>query len=155
MNPPATNVILVAFRNASRLAGMFSVSVTVPVKPLSANTLIWVSPTRGPSGVPSGSWNELTSGPMLVWEEVILKSAVGVDTVTLTRTLVVLDSVVGDVPVVPVIVRVKLAGDGRAVQLTLSVVPDTVAVHPVGATLVENVTVPVKPLIGVNDSAEV
>ena len=80
---------------------------------------------------------------------------VKLDCVTLTKTLVVLDNVAGDVPVVPVIVRVKLAGDGIAVQLTVSVVPETLAMHPVGAALVENVTVPVKPLIAVNDSAEV
>ena len=153
LGPPATNVTLVAFRTASRLAGIVSESVTVPVKPLIANTLIWVSPTRGPSGVPSGSWNEVTRGPMLVWEEVITKLAAGVD--TLTVTLVVLDNVVGAVPVVPVIVRVKLAGDGTAVQLTVSVVPETLAVHPVEAGLVEKVTVPLKPLIAVNDSAEV
>jgi len=90
---------------------------------------------------------------MLVWEEVILKSAAGVD--TLTATLVVLDNVVGAVPVVPVMVSVKLAGDGTAVQLTVRVVPETVAVHPVGAALVENVTVPEKPLMAVNDSVEV
>ena len=77
------------------------------------------------------------------------------DCVTLTTTLVVLDNVVGAVPVMPVIVRVKLAGDGIAVQLTVSVVPETLAMHPVGAALVENVTVPLKPLIAVNDSAEV
>src|SRR5437879_13669514 len=76
------------------------------------------------------------------------------DCVTLTTTLVVLDNVVGAVPVMPVIVRVKLAGDGIAVQLTVSVVPETLAMHPVGAALVENVTVPLKPLIAVNDSAE-
>ena len=152
VGPPATNVTLVAFRTASRLAGIVSESATVPVKPLIENTLIWVSPTRGPSGVPSGSWNEVTRGPMLVWEEVILKSAVGGD--TLTATLVVLDNV-GAVPVVPVMVRVKLAGDGTAVQLTVRVVPETVAVHPVGAALVENVTVPEKPLMAVNDSVEV
>ena len=144
---------LVAFRTASRLAGIVSESATVPVKPLIENTLIWVSPTRGPSGVPSGSWNEVTRGPMLVWEEVIMKLAAGVD--TLTATLVVLASVVGAVPVVPVMVRVKLAGDGTAVQLTVRVVPETVAVHPVGAALVENVTVPEKPLMAVNDSVEV
>ncbi len=83
------------------------------------------------------------------------KDTVKVDCVTVTETLVVLDNVVGDVPVVPVIVRLKLAGDGMAVQLTVSVVPETLAVHPVGAALVENATAPEKPLIAVNDNAEV
>ena len=73
----------------------------------------------------------------------------------MTDTVVDLDSVFGLVPVVPVMVRVKLAGVGTAVQLTVSVVPETVAVQPVGAALVENVTVPVNPLIAVEDSVEV
>ena len=40
-------------------------------------------------------------------------------------------------------------------QLTVNVVPETLAVQPVGAALVENETGPVKPLIPVNDSADV
>jgi hypothetical protein len=74
---------------------------------------------------------------------------------TETLTWVVLESVAGEVPVVPVIARVKVEGAGTAVQLTVNVVPETVAVHPVGAALVENATAPVKPLIAVNDRADV
>src|SRR5207245_1470304 len=60
------------------------------------------------------------------------------------------------VPVVPVIVSIKLDGVGTAVQLTVNVVPATVAVHDdVGEALVENATVPLKPLIAVKDRAEV
>jgi hypothetical protein len=75
--------------------------------------------------------------------------------VTETETVVVLDNVLGAVPVVPVIVRVKLAGLGTAVQLTERDVAETLAVQPVGAALVENETAPENPLIAVNDSAEV
>jgi hypothetical protein len=56
---------------------------------------------------------------------------------------------------VPVIVRVKLAGVGTAVQLTVKTVVATLAVQPAGAALVENDTVPEKLLIAVNDSVEV
>jgi hypothetical protein len=55
----------------------------------------------------------------------------------------------------PVIVKLKVAGVGTAVQLTVKTVPDTLAVQPVGAALVENETVPENPLIALNDSAEV
>ena len=150
---PGRNVRVAVPRTASRLAGVVSVIVTAPVNPLTAVTVIVVSPTNGPSGVPSGSWNEVTKGPILVWEDAIVKSGMGF--VTLTVTVVVLDRVAGPVTFVPVIVSMKLDGLGTAVQLTVSVVPDTVALHPVEATLVENTTVPVNPLIGVNDSAEV
>jgi hypothetical protein len=74
---------------------------------------------------------------------------------TVTVTGVVLESVFGVVPVEPVIVRVKLAGVGTAVQLTVKTVVATLAVQPVGAALVENVTVPENALIAVNDSVEV
>ena len=40
-------------------------------------------------------------------------------------------------------------------QLTVRTVPETLAVQPVGAALVENVTVPENPLIAENDSVEV
>jgi hypothetical protein len=72
-----------------------------------------------------------------------------------TETVVVLERVVGAVPVVPVIVRVKVAGEGTAVQLTVKTVPETLAVQPVGAALVENETVPENPLIAVKDNVEV
>src|SRR2546425_11850006 len=71
------------------------------------------------------------------------------------KTIVVLESWLGAVPVVPVIVRLNGFGVGVAVQLTVRVVPETLAVQPVGATLVENVTAPVNPLIAVEDSVEV
>jgi hypothetical protein len=74
---------------------------------------------------------------------------------TITVTLAVLESAAGAVPVVPVIVKVKVAGAGTAVQLTVRTVPDTLAVQPVGATPVENVRVPENPLIAVNDNVEV
>ena len=74
---------------------------------------------------------------------------------TEAETVVVLDNVLGAVPVVPVIVRVKVAGDGTAVQLTVNTVPETLAVQPVGAALVENVTTPENPLIAVDDKVEV
>jgi hypothetical protein len=74
---------------------------------------------------------------------------------TATETVVVLASVFGVVPVVPVIVRLKVAGLGIEVQLRVRTVPETLAVQPVGAALVENVTVPENPLIAVNDNAEV
>jgi hypothetical protein len=74
---------------------------------------------------------------------------------TETGTLIVLVKVLGAEPVVPVTVRVKLAGLGTAVQLTLKRVPETLAVHPVGAILVENETAPENPLIEVNDNVDV
>jgi hypothetical protein len=74
---------------------------------------------------------------------------------TATETVVDLDNVLGADPVVPVMVRVKVAGLGTEVQLTVKTVPETLAVQPVGAALVENETVPENPLIVVNDSAEV
>jgi hypothetical protein len=74
---------------------------------------------------------------------------------TVTETVVVLANVFGAVPAVPVIVRLKVGGLGVAVQLTVSVVPETLAVQPVGAALVENETGPAKPLIPVKDRDEV
>src|SRR2546426_12420654 len=49
----------------------------------------------------------------------------------------------------------KVTGVQTCVLPIFSVVPETVAVQPVGAALVENVTVPVNPLIAVEDSVEV
>jgi hypothetical protein len=74
---------------------------------------------------------------------------------TETETVVVLDNALGAEPVVPVIVRVKVAGVGTEVQLTVKTVPETLAVQPVGAALVENVTTPENPLIAVKDNVEV
>jgi hypothetical protein len=75
--------------------------------------------------------------------------------VTETETVAVLDNVAGVVPVVPVMVIVKLAGVGTAVQLTVKTVPETLAVQPVGAKLVENETAPENPLIAVDDNVDV
>ena len=74
---------------------------------------------------------------------------------TETGTLTVLDKVLGVEPVVPVTVRVKLAGLGTAAQLIVKRVPETPAVQPVGAALVENETAPENPLIEVNDKVDV
>jgi hypothetical protein len=76
-------------------------------------------------------------------------------TITETETVEVLDNVAGAIPVEPVIVRVKLARVGTAAQLTDNMVPETLAVQPVKAGLVEKATVPAKPLIATNDSVEV
>ena len=74
---------------------------------------------------------------------------------TLTETVVVLDNVLGLVPVEPVIVKVKLGGVGTVAQLTVNVVPETPALQPNGAALVENARAPANPLIAVNDKVEV
>jgi len=140
-DPPAgtlTDVMGLQLRPVEGLA----VNDTAPVKPFTEVTVMVDEP-------------ELVAS-MLVGETAPRATVkVGVPP-TVTETSVVLESVVGEVPVVPVIVNMKLDGLGTAVQLTLNVVPDTVAVHDdVGDALVENATLPVKPLIAVNDSAEV
>src|SRR5467141_3981629 len=142
----------VVFNTPVRPAGTVNDSVTVPVKPFMAVTVISVSPIRGPCGVPSAACQAVTSGPILDEDEVRTKSGPGT---TVTETGFVLDNVLGLVPVVPVMVKVKVDGLGTLVQLTVNVVPETVAVQPVGAALVENVTVPVKPLIAADDNVEV
>jgi hypothetical protein len=138
--PPATRVTDATALQVRPVEG-FAVNVTVPAKPFTEATVT--------SEVP----------------ELVARTSAGVtaprETVkvctppTLTETVVVLDNVTGAVPVVPVMVRVNVAGVGKAVQLTERVVPETLAVQPVEAALVENATVPAKPLIGVNDSVEV
>jgi len=151
VNPPATKVRAVVFRAPVRPAGTVNDSVTVPVKPFMAVTVISVSPIRGPCGVPSAACQAVTSGPILDEDEVRTKSGPGT---TVTETGFVLDNVLGLVPVVPVMVKVKVDGLGTLVQLTVKVAPETLAVQPVGAALVENVTAPAKPLIATDDNVE-
>jgi hypothetical protein len=151
LNPPAVKVTLVVLRTALRPAVADIESVTVPVKPLMAVTLIRVWPVRDAWGVPFASCHAVTRGPIADREEITAKSFDGTVIFTVTGTLAVLDSVLGAVPVVPVIVRVKLAGVGTAVQLTDKLVPETLAVQPVGAALVDNETLPENPLIGATE----
>jgi hypothetical protein len=73
---------------------------------------------------------------------------------TATETVVVLDKVLGAVPVVPVTVRVNGFGVGTTVQLTDKVVPETLAVQPPGAAVVDNETLLENPLIGVTAQVE-
>ena len=144
-DPPAVNVTPVIALQVSPVDG-FAVNDTAPVKPFTEVTVMVDEPELVARLVAS----------MLVGETAPRATVKVGAAPTVTETSVVLESVVGEVPVVPVIVNMKLDGLGTAVQLTLNVVPDTVAVHDdVGDALVENATLPVKPLIAVNDSAEV
>jgi hypothetical protein len=70
-----------------------------------------------------------------------------------TLTLVVLDSVLGAVPVVPV--TVTLNGATPVEHVTDSTAPEKVAVQPAGTVPALNVTVPANPLIGVTVTVEV
>jgi hypothetical protein len=144
--------MVVVLRTAWRFAGAFMESVTVPVKPLRAFTPMREVPVRDGKKSKAADCHAGTRGPIEVREAVTAKSMLDI---TVTGTVVVLDNVMGAVPVVPVIVRVNGFGVVRAVQLTVNTVPETLAVQPVGAALVENATVPAKPLIAANDSAEV
>jgi len=124
-----------------RPAEGFAVKVTVPAKLFTDVTVIVEEP-------------EFVA--RILAGETVPRETVKVGaTPTVTETGAVLDSVLGLVPVVPVMVKVKVEGLGTLVQLTVRVVPETLAVQPVGAALVENVTVPVKPLIATKDSADV
>ncbi len=71
----------------------------------------------------------------------------------MTLTFVVLDSVLGAVPVVPV--TSTLNGATPVVQLTERTAPLNAAVQPAGTVPAVNVTVPVNPLIGVTATVEV
>ena len=124
-----------------RPAEGFAVKVTVPAKLFTDVTVIVEEP-------------EFVA--RILAGETVPRETVKVGaTPTVTETGAVLDSVLGLVPVVPVMVKVKVEGLGTLVQLTVRVVPETLAVQPIGAALVENVTVPVKPLIATKDSADV
>jgi hypothetical protein len=137
--PPATRVTDATALQTRPVAG-FAESETAPAKPFTETTVTVEDP-------------ELVA--RIVDGETGPRETVKVGApFTATETDVVLASVLGAVPVVPVTVRVNGFGVGIAVQLTDKVVPDTLAVQPVGAVLVENVTAPENPLIAVNDNAE-
>ena len=70
-----------------------------------------------------------------------------------TDTFVVLDNVLGAVPVVPV--TSTLNGATPVVQFTERTAPLKVAVQPAGTVPAVNVTVPVNPLIGVTVTVDV
>jgi hypothetical protein len=140
--PPATRVTDVRALQRRPVEG-FAESDTVPTKPFTEVTVTVEDPELV-ARILDGE-----TGPV---ETVKVGTRAAV---TETDTVVVLDNVLGAVPVMPVIVIVKLAGVGTAVQLTDKVVPETLAVQPVEAALVENATVPAKPLIAANDSVEV
>jgi hypothetical protein len=139
-DPPAVRVTPVIALHTSPVAG-FAARDTAPAKPFTEVTVTVDVP------------------------ELVARTLAGVtaprDTVkvaapdTATETEVVLARVLGAVPVVPVTVSANGFGVGAAVQLTVKTVPETLAVHPVGAALVENVTVPENPLIALNDRVEV
>jgi hypothetical protein len=138
--PPATRVTPATALQMKPVEG-FAVSETAPAKPFTEVTVTVEVPelvARILNGVTAPRETVKVGAPP-----------------TATETVVVLESVLGVVPVVPVMVSVKVAGEGTAVQLTVKTVPETLAVQPVGATLVENETVPENPLIAVNDNVEV
>jgi hypothetical protein len=70
-----------------------------------------------------------------------------------TDTLVVLESVLGEVPVVPV--TVTLNGATPVEQVTDNIARENDALQPVGTVPVVNVTMPAKPWIGVIVTLEV
>jgi hypothetical protein len=72
---------------------------------------------------------------------------------TVTLTVVVRDSVLGAVPVVPV--TTTLNGATPVAQVTERMAPENDAVHPAGTVPAVKVTVPAKPLIGVTVTVEV
>jgi hypothetical protein len=156
LNPPAVNVMLVVFSRALRPGVATIESVTVPVKPLTAITLMRVVPVREGKKSKAALCHAPTRGPMEVREAdtvILLTTGAGV-TETKTPPGTVLDRVAEPLVVVPVTVRVKLAA-GSAVQLTDSAVPKTPALQPVEAEVVENVTLPANALIATKDSVEV
>jgi hypothetical protein len=139
-DPPAVRVTP-ATALQMRPAEGFAASETAPAKPFTEVTVIVEVPelvARTLAGTTAPSETVKVGAPA-----------------TATETVVVLASVLGAVPVVPVMVRVKVAGVGTAVQLTVKTVPETLAVQPVGAALVEKATVPENPLIAVDDNVEV
>jgi hypothetical protein len=70
-----------------------------------------------------------------------------------TLTLVVLETVLGAVPVVPV--TITLNGATPVEQVTERTAPENVAVQPAGTVPAEKVTVPTKPLTGVTVTVDV
>ena len=71
----------------------------------------------------------------------------------MTRTVVVRESVLGAVPVVPV--TSTLNGATPVVQLTERTTPLKPAVQPAGTVPAEKTTVPAKPWIGVTVTVDV
>ena len=110
-----------------------AVNVTLPVNPLIGVTVTAEVPATVASVVITGADNE--------------KSRI------VTLTLVILDSVLGAVPVVPV--TVTLNGATPVVQLTERMAPEKDAMHPAGTVPAVNVTVPANPLIGETATVEV
>jgi hypothetical protein len=104
-----------------------AVNVTVPAKLLIGVIVTVEVPATVASVVIAGADNEKSS--------------------TVTLTLVVLDSVFGAVPVVPVTSRPN--GATPVEQVTDRTAPLNVAVQPAGTVPAVNVTVPAKLLIGV------
>jgi hypothetical protein len=130
-------VTLVGVRVHVRPAGVEAdtVKATVPVKPLTAVTVIVEVPEA-----PGNIWVGLTA-PAAIW-----KSACGVNetlTVRVSVPLTPLTVTVNAVVHVPPAVRVEVLGVGN-----VTLVGDSVLVQPAGGVVViERAMVPVKPLI--------
>jgi hypothetical protein len=107
-----------------------AVNVTVPVNPL----------------IPVTEIVEVPAVPAVV-REIVDGLADSEKSWTVTLTLVVCESVLGAVPVVPVTTTLK--GATPVEQVTDNTATLNVAVQPAGTVPAENVTVPVNPLIGV------
>ena len=110
-----------------------AVNVTVPANPLIGVTVTVDVPATVASVLIAGAESEKS------W--------------MVTLTLVVLDNVLGAVPVVPVTKTLK--GATPVVQLTDSIAPLNVPVQPAGTLPAVKVTVPANPLIGVTVTVEV
>ena len=84
-----------------------------------------------------------------------LRVTVKLDCVTMTETLVVLDSVAGAVPVVPVTSTVNPGEGCPAEQVTDRTAPENEATQSAGTAPAVSVTDPENPLIGVTTQVEV
>ena len=73
VNPPAVKVMLVVLRVAVRPVVADMESVTVPVKPLKALTVIRAVPGSDGKKFKAASCHEVTSGPIEDREEVAVK----------------------------------------------------------------------------------
>jgi hypothetical protein len=76
-------------------------------------------------------------------------------TIIVTETVVVLESVFGAVPVIPVTGTLNPGAGCPAVQETERTAPENEAVQSAGTAPAENVTVPANPLTGVTVQVEV
>jgi len=110
-----------------------AVKVTVPAKPLIGVTVTVDVPATVARVVMAGADNEKS------W--------------TVTLTLLVLESVLEAVPVVPVTRTLK--GATPVEHVTDNTAPLNMAVQPAGTAPAENVTVPVNPFMGVTVTVEV